>query len=98
MSPPFGHSFAASNNGECVCSATQTCQLNAYIAPPTSPDDAVKQALLAVVQVWLDRLQSMAVVVSNLFMLSRGKRIYARIGRIRQSSARTLSDLSILLQ
>ncbi|KAI0359581.1 hypothetical protein OH77DRAFT_1037926 [Trametes cingulata] len=33
-------------------------------AQPTNPEDAMKQALLAVVQVWLDRLQSMAVVTT----------------------------------
>ncbi|KAI0776237.1 hypothetical protein BD413DRAFT_649867 [Trametes elegans] len=32
--------------------------------PPANPEDAMKQALLAVVQVWLDRLQSMAVVTT----------------------------------
>ncbi|KAL1938537.1 hypothetical protein VTO73DRAFT_11560 [Trametes versicolor] len=39
----------------------------ASVAPatqPASPEDAMKQALLAVVQVWLDRLQSMAVVTT----------------------------------
>lgn len=40
--------------------------LTAHIAtPPASPDDATKQALLAVVQVWLDRLSAMSVVVST---------------------------------
>ncbi|KAI0369004.1 hypothetical protein BV20DRAFT_421756 [Pilatotrama ljubarskyi] len=33
-------------------------------AQPTNAEDAMKQALLAVVQVWLDRLQSMAVVTT----------------------------------
>ena len=34
------------------------------VVPPPTAEDAMKQALLAVVQVWLDRLQAMAVVVS----------------------------------
>ncbi|RPD57687.1 hypothetical protein L226DRAFT_547155 [Lentinus tigrinus ALCF2SS1-7] len=34
------------------------------VAPATTPDDAMKQALLAVVQVWLDRLQQQAVVTT----------------------------------
>ena len=33
--------------------------------PPATPDDAMKQALLSVVQIWLDRLQAMAVIVSR---------------------------------
>ncbi len=41
------------------------CMLKAEKAPPTNPDDATKQALLAVVQVWLDRLQTMSIIVSR---------------------------------
>ncbi|KAI0629412.1 hypothetical protein C8Q77DRAFT_1065252 [Trametes polyzona] len=51
------------------------------LANTATPEDAMKQALLAVVQVWLDRLQSMAVVTtffvsidSLLFSLTAGTR------------------------
>ncbi|KAI0645192.1 hypothetical protein C8Q79DRAFT_757249 [Trametes meyenii] len=50
-------------------------------AQPSSPEDAMKQALCAVVQLWLDRLQSMAVITtffvsidSILFSLTAGTR------------------------
>ncbi|KAI0669640.1 hypothetical protein C8Q78DRAFT_1070722 [Trametes maxima] len=56
----------------------------ASVAPatqPSNPEDAMKQALCAVVQLWLDRLQSMAVITtffvsidSLLFSLTAGTR------------------------
>ena len=42
------------------------------IVPLTNPDNATKQALLCVVQVWLDRLQAMAVIVSVNRLLEWG--------------------------
>ncbi|KAL7277767.1 hypothetical protein ACG7TL_008710 [Trametes sanguinea] len=66
-SPPLRETDA-----ESACAATQ---------PASSPEDAMKQALCSVVQVWLDRLQSMAVVTtffvsidSLLFSLTAGTR------------------------
>ena len=40
-------------------------------AAPTNPEDAAKQALIAVVQVWLDRLQHQAVVVSPFLFVQQ---------------------------
>ncbi|RPD57709.1 hypothetical protein L226DRAFT_165161 [Lentinus tigrinus ALCF2SS1-7] len=47
----------------------------APVTPPTNPDDATKQALLAVVQVWLDRLSAMSVVTS--FFVSIDSMLYS---------------------
>ena len=40
--------------------------------PLTNPENATKQALLCVVQVWLDRLQAMAVIVTVNRLLEWG--------------------------
>ena len=45
--------------------------LRTETVPPITPDDATKQALLAVVQVWLDRLQTMSIIVSSRYSLNR---------------------------
>ncbi len=48
------------------CSSFNDLLLTVHIVtPPSNPEDATKQALLAVVQVWLDRLSAMSIVVST---------------------------------
>ncbi|PIL33524.1 hypothetical protein GSI_04147 [Ganoderma sinense ZZ0214-1] len=61
--------------------------------PPTNPDDATKQALLAVVQVWLDRLQAMAVITS--FFVSIDSMVYAFPSRNPDLTAWSSLDLLI---
>ena len=55
----------------CLAFALHSLTMRTAQVPPTNPDDATKQALLAVVQVWLDRLQAMAVIVSPASPSSR---------------------------
>ncbi|TBU31086.1 hypothetical protein BD311DRAFT_717279 [Dichomitus squalens] len=45
-----------------------TCADRLAIVPAATTGDATKQALLSVVQVWLDRLQAMAVIVNFIFV------------------------------
>ncbi|RDX49323.1 hypothetical protein OH76DRAFT_1403908 [Lentinus brumalis] len=47
----------------------------APVNPPSNPEDATKQALLAVVQVWLDRLSAMSIVTS--FFVSIDSMLYS---------------------
>ncbi|KAI0688158.1 hypothetical protein C8T65DRAFT_700674 [Cerioporus squamosus] len=47
----------------------------APVSSPTNPEDATKQALLAVVQVWLDRLSAMSVVTT--FFVSIDSMLYS---------------------
>ncbi|KAI0663933.1 hypothetical protein C8Q70DRAFT_1049478 [Cubamyces menziesii] len=51
--------------------------------PPATPEDAMKQALLAVVQVWLDRLQSMAVITT--FFVSVDSLLFSLTSATRKS-------------
>ncbi|KAI1791198.1 hypothetical protein LXA43DRAFT_445198 [Ganoderma leucocontextum] len=67
--------------------------LREKIAPPTTPDDATKQALLAVVQVWLDRLQTMSVITS--FFVSIDSMVYAFPYRDPDLTAWTTLDLLV---
>ncbi|KAI0753137.1 hypothetical protein C8Q80DRAFT_495671 [Daedaleopsis nitida] len=71
-----------------------TTMFAAIAAAPASPEDATKQALLAVVQVWLDRLQSMAVVTT--FFLSIDGMLYSFPARSSDSSLWSASDTLII--
>ncbi|TBU42575.1 hypothetical protein BD309DRAFT_962699 [Dichomitus squalens] len=61
--------------------------------PPTTPDDATKQALLSVVQIWLDRLQAMAVITS--FFVSIDSLVYSFPARPADPNEWSSTDLLI---
>ncbi|TBU43370.1 hypothetical protein BD309DRAFT_960824 [Dichomitus squalens] len=62
-------------------------------APAATPEDATKQALLSVVQVWLDRLQAMAVITA--FFVSIDSMVYSFPSRPPDFNAWSSIDLLV---
>ncbi|KAI0690916.1 heterokaryon incompatibility protein-domain-containing protein [Cerioporus squamosus] len=91
---PFGPYFERSHPPS-YPSAMFKSRVAANVAPENTPDDAMKHALLAVVQVWLDRLQQQAVVTT--FFVSIDSLLFSLTSSTRSNNLNEWSNRDMVI-